>query len=268
MKNNTALNELYPLDNRNGKEAEFMLKKHADLDKMNAARTGCHDIWNAHMAVGANFCAHDIPYCPTTAKAIPDNIITWEEAKAIYKKRITCGDKDFKVNAFVCFYIDDYKFDGARGIWHDYKQALKVLCHFAGAITPDFSTYQDFPEPIKLYATYRMRLYGYWLGVNGLEVINNVRWGTSETWRYCFEGIPLNSIVAIGTVGGSPRKLDDRERFENGLFKMVEVLQPYTIIVYGSANYECFEKLKKQGITIVSFQSKTSKTYEGRKTDE
>ena len=244
------------------------LKNLQEQNIMKKPRSGNKDMWNAHMAKGARFCAHDIPFCPTTAKDIPAAIITWEEAKAIYKEHIAKKDYNFKINAFVCFYIDDCKFDGPRGIWHDYKQALKVLCHFAGVITPDFSTYQDFPEPIKLYATYRMRLYGYWLGVNGLEVINNVRWGTSETWRYCFEGIPLNSIVAIGTVGGSPRKLDDRKRFEEGLFKLVEVLQPHTIIVYGSANYECFEKLKEQGVTIVSFQSKTSKAYEGRKTDE
>lgn len=227
-------------------------------------RVGCKDIWNAHMANGATFCAHDIPFCPTTAKSIPAEIITWDDAKAIYKKHLSRKEYDFRVDAFVCFYIDDYKFDGTRGIWHDFKQALKVLCHFAGVITPDFSTYQDFPEPIKLYATYRMRLYGYWLGVNGLAVINNVRWGTSETWNYCFEGIPTNSIVAIGTVGGSPHKIVDRKRFEEGLFKMIEVLQPHTIIVYGSSNYDCFDKLKSQNINIVSFQSKTAKAFEGR----
>ena len=268
MKNNVAPNESYPLDNRHGKTSELILKKYADLGKMNAARTGCHDIWNAHMAAGAKFCAHDIPYCPTTAKAIPADVITWEEAKAIYKKRISGGDKDFKVNAFVCFYIDDYKFDGPRGIWHDYKQALKVLRHFAGVITPDFSTYQDFPEPIKLYATYRMRLFGYWLGKNGIEVINNVRWGTPETWEYCFVGIPMGSMVAIGTVGGSPRKHIDRKRFEDGLYKMAEVLKPHTIIVYGSARFECFEKLKAQGIIVISFQSKTSKAFEEGTQDE
>ena len=220
------------------------------------------------MAKNAKFCAHDIPFCPTTAKSIPTDVITWEEAKAIYKTHIAKKDYDFKFNSFVCFYIDDYKFDGQKGIWYNYKQALKILRHFVGVITPDFSTYQDFPEPIKLYATYRMRLYGYWLGVNDIEVINNVRWGTSETFCYCFEGIPAGSIVAIGTVGGSPRKLVDRKRFEDGLLKMVEILTPHTIIVYGSANYECFEKLRKEGITIISFQSKTARVFTRRKTDE
>ena len=113
-----------------------------------------------------------------------------------------------------------------------------------------------------------MRAYGYWLGSNGIEVINNVRWGIAETFNYCFEGIPANSIVAIGTVGGGPRKLADRSRFENGLFKMIDVLKPHTILVYGSANDACFDSIKNKGIKIVSYQSKTAKVFERRKHNE
>ena len=87
------------------------------------------------MAEGTTFSPHDIPFCPTTATELPDALVTWEEAKAIYKKNISVKS-DFKYDAFVCFYIDDYKFDGARGIWHNSKQTLKVLRHFAGVITP------------------------------------------------------------------------------------------------------------------------------------
>ena len=230
----------------------------------NIIRNGCKDSWNAFMCNGADFSKNDIPFCPTTAEIVPKDIKTWEEAKQIYKREVA-KDKDFYCNAFICFYIDDYKFDGERGIWTRYNFALKVIKHFAGVITPDFSTYQDFPFPLKIYNTYRMRAYGYWLGRNGIAVINNVRWGTEESYQYCFDGIPKNSIVAIGTVGGSPRKLDDRARFEDGLFKMVEVLQPHTIIVYGSANYSCFENLRERGIRIVSFKSCTAAFYDRRR---
>ena len=236
--------------------------------KAKNTRSGCRDVWNAYMVQGAYFAEHDIPYCPTTATELPHNIITWEEAKAIYKKYRIRKDSDFKEDSFVCFYLDDYKFDGPRGIWHDANHALKILRHFAGVITPDFSTYQDFPEPIKIFNTYRMRAFGYWLGRNGIHVINNVRWGTAETYRYCFTGIPQNSIIAIGTCGGSPRKLSDRKRFEDGLHELVERLHPHTIIVYGSANYPCFDRLKEQGITIVAYSSQSAKAFEGRKLHE
>ena len=231
-------------------------------------RKGCKDIWGAYMCDGASFSSNDIPYCPTTAKELPQDIITWYEAKAIYKKSIKNKKRNFKHNAYICFYTDDYRYDGPRGIWQDSDFALRIIRHFAGVITPDFSTYQDFPEPIKIYNTYRMRAFGYLLSTNGIPVINNVRWGTPESYKYCFDGIPQNSIVAIGTVGGSPRKLIDRKRFEDGLYEMVERLKPHTIIVYGSARYDCFEELKNQGINIVAFSSKTAKAFEGRKSNE
>ena len=234
--------------------------------KSNNVRTGCKDIWNAFMCEGATFSQNDIPFCPTTADCIPNSIIPWDVAKRSYKRAIERKDHDFREDAFVCFYLDDYKFDGPRGIWHDCAQALKILRHFSGVITPDFSTYQDFPEPIKAYNTYRMRAFGYWLGKNGIAVVNNVRWGTSESWRYCWDGIPKESVVCIGTTGGSPRKLIDRKRFEDGLVELVRILQPHTILVYGSANYPCFRELTVQGVGVIPYPSHTASAFERRRT--
>ena len=39
-------------------------------------------------------------------------------------------------------------------------------------------------------------------------------------------------------------------------------------IVYGSAKYNCFEKLKIQGINIIEFPSRTARAFEGRKSNE
>ena len=218
------------------------------------------------MCTEASFSPNDIPFCPTTAEHIPSSIIHWDEAKRLYRNAISRKDTAFFCDSFVCFYLDDYRFDGPRGIWHDSASALKVLKRFAGVITPDFSTYQDFPEPLKVYNTYRMRAFGYWLGKNGISVINNVRWGTSETWRYCWDGVPEDSIVCIGTVGGNPKRLIDRRRFEEGLEELVRVLRPHTILVYGSAKYPCFDRLIDRDIKVVSFPSHTASAFERRRT--
>ncbi len=98
------------------------------------------------------------------------------------------------------------------------------------------------------------------------EVINNVRWGTLETYRYCFDGIPENSIVAIGTCGGSPRKMINRKRFEDGLFEMIKRQNTHTVIVYGLAKYDCIEKLKEpikiqRRILISPLKNKLQKIY-------
>ena len=230
-----------------------------------AQRNGLKDVWGAFMCKGARYTSNDIPKCPSILTEIPKEILTWEEARQFHKKSVY-KNRSYFCDAFICFYIDDYKFDGSRtSIWLFPQRALTILKHFRGIITPDFSTYQDFPYPLKIWNTFRMRAFGYWIGTQGLEVINNVRWGTPETYSYCFDGIDSNSIVAIGTVGGSPRKLIDRKRFEDGLDVMIQQLSPHTIIVYGSADYPCITNLEEKGINVITYKSATAKYYEGRK---
>ena len=245
---------------------DYLKNKHLLIEReLKMAST--KDPWKSFMYRGAKLCKYDIPFCPITATTLQSDIVTWEEAKNIHTKALLKHDYDYTCDAFVCFYMFDNKFDGPRrGIWNDCKHVLEVLRHFAGVITPDFSTYQDLPEGEKIRNTCRMRAMGYWLGqLCGFAVINNVRWGTQETYRYCFVGIPSNSIVSIGTVGGSPRKKIDRNRFELGLYEMVKVLVPHTIIVYGSDRYPCFDKLRNEGIKIISFPSRTARVFAARK---
>jgi hypothetical protein len=75
-------------------------------------------------------------------------------------------------------------------------------------------------------------------------------------------------MLAVGTVASGIRLLKNRPLFENGLFHMVDVLRPHTIIVYGSADYDCFKSLRNQGIHLVSYPSKTCEAFAGRKQHE
>lgn len=229
-------------------------------------RIGMQDIWNAFMLNGAKYSSNDIPLCPTTAETVPTQLISFDDAKTLHKKEMRQKNSNYHVDAFIHFYIDDQKFDGKRSsIWLYPEKALEIIRHFSGIIAPDFSTYADFPEPLKLWNFYRMNAFGYWTGTLGIPTISNARWGTEETWRYCFDGNPTNSMIAIGTVASGIQLLKNRPIFETGLFKMVEVLHPHTIIVYGSANYACFDELRKQGIHIVSYPSKTNEAFARRK---
>ena len=229
---------------------------------LKATRHGIVDIWNAFMLGGASYDAHDIPFCPTTAKQIPKQLISWPEAKRLHKRAIRRGDKEYRIPAFIHFYIDDIKFDGAKSsIWLFPRRALKIIEHFDGIITPDFSMCQDFPEPQKLFAVYRMRTFGYWIGTLDIDVINNVRWGTSETWDYCYAGIKRHTVVAIGTAASGLKSKINRPLFEEGFFEMVTRLKPTAIIVYGSSNYDCFEKVRSIGIEIHQFDSDTSAAF-------
>ena len=215
--------------------------------------------WNPEMVKGAQF-DDDIPICPTYLSEFPKKIISWVEAKSIFYKKKKDGKDNYFLNYFVCFNIDDYKFDTSKGIWFSYKNALKILKHYKGIITPDFSTYDDFPKPIKYFNTYRMRAFGYACYKEGIEVINNVR-GSINDIDFCFKGLPQNDILFIGTVGSSIQYVDNRSDFEEWLSELVIKLYPHTIIVLGSANYSCFDNLKKQGIQVIQFDGETAKKY-------
>ena len=213
--------------------------------------------WNAFMVKDCSEWDNGMPFCKTLREEIPEDLITWDQAKSIFKKRFP-KNKNFKHKAYICFYIDDFLFDGIHGIWFDYNKAIEIIKHFSGIITPDFSTYADFPVSLKAWNTYRMRAFGYWCSTLGINVINNVRWSI-DTLDICFKGIPKNSIVAIGAVASRLKYLKNRADFEKYLIRMIEELQPHTILVYGSTNYNCFKSLWTSGIKIVSYPSRRNK---------
>ena len=132
------------------------------MNNENTPRAGCIDMWNAFMVKGAQFTlGSDIPLCPCTADQQPAELISYEEAKHLVKTTAK-HDSDYHRDAFVHFYIDDQKFDGKRdGIWQKPQEALEIIRHFSGIISPDYSTNADFPDPLKRYNTYRMRAFGY-----------------------------------------------------------------------------------------------------------
>lgn len=232
-------------------------------------RSGIKDIWNAFLVDGANWSVNDIPYCPTTATCIPHTLVSYRDAISIHNKAIQSGNKNYHVDAYVHFWIDDQKFDGVvEGIWSKPHKLLKLLRHFSGVITPDFSTCADFPDPLCRWNTYRMRALGFWLGKNGIAVINNVRWGNINTWSYCFDGIIHHSIIAIGTTASNPYIKDNRPLFEDGLLELIKVLEPKTIIVYGSAKNKVFDIIRSKGIHIIAFPGQTFSAFERRKGNE
>ena len=52
-------------------------------------RKGCYDIWNAFMVKNATFSyPSDIPFCPCTATSLPKQLISYDDAKSLYKKEI------------------------------------------------------------------------------------------------------------------------------------------------------------------------------------
>ncbi len=225
-------------------------------------RNGSKDVWNAFMVQNAEFTENDLPISYGT-KIIPKKLVSYDVAKNLFKRKLR-NEPDFHENSFIHFYLDDCKFDSKReNIWTFPEKVLDIIGHFDGIITPDFSTNIDFPIYVKQYNTYRMRSYGAYMSDQGIPFIHNVRWGYEDSWNYCFNGIPVGETVAIGTVASGIRELVNRDLFDNGFRRMIEVIKPPIIIVYGSSKYAVFREAEKQGIRIITFPSKTSLSFKG-----
>lgn len=159
--------------------------------------------------------------------------------------------KSRDTDQWVHFYIHDYCFER---IWNNPVQYLNSLKKFNGVITPDFSLYREMPLVMQMWNTYRNRTIGYWLQSNGVNIIPNIRWGDERTYSFAFEGIEKGATVAISTNGCIQKKVD-RKYFIDDLEKMVEELEPKTIVNYSRTPNDIFSIYVEKGIEIISIEN-------------
>lgn len=135
----------------------------------------------------------------------------------------------------VHFFIDDYQFDA---LWRNVDRYVDKLRQFQYVLTPDFSTYTDFPKAIQIYNHYRKHWVGAYLQEYGCRVIPTISWSTPESYAWCFDGEPKGGTLAVSSVG-CMNSAEKRSLFLSGYAAMVERLHPETIIFYGSVPEEC-----------------------------
>ena len=132
------------------------------------------------------------------------------------------------------FFIDDYQFDR---VWNDADRYLGVLRRFKAVISPDFSTYMDFPKAVQIYNTYRRQWCGAYWQENGINVIPTVRWMGEGSEEWCFDGIKKGSMICISTVGGFREKEVTKVWLE-GYQKVLDYVEPSFILFYGK-KHDC-----------------------------
>ena len=146
------------------------------------------------------------------------------------------------------FFVDDYQF--AR-FWNRPDNYLSMLANFDCVFAPDFSTYTDFPKALQIYNHYRKHwLAAYWQQ-KGIKVIPTISWSDEASFKWCFDGEPTNSTVAVSSVGTQQGKVV-RQRFINGYKEMLDRLNPTKIYFYGKVPQECQGNI----VQITAFQDK------------
>lgn len=91
----------------------------------------------------------------------------------------------------VHFFIDDYQFNR---LWPQIDRYTEMLLQFRYVMTPDFSTYTDFPLAIQIYNHYRKHWVGAYLQEYGINVIPTISWSTPDSYHWCFDGEPRGDL--------------------------------------------------------------------------
>ena len=84
-----------------------------------------------------------------------------------------------------------------------------------------------------------------------MNVIPTISWSTPDNFEWCFDGEPVNSVVAVSSVGAANSR-EKKALFLAGYNAMMERLQPETVLFYGKAPEECKGKI----VLIKAFHEK------------
>lgn len=126
------------------------------------------------------------------------------------------------------FFTDDYRF---VSVWNRPKQSIKLLHNFSAVFSPDFTLSFDFPDVINKWNHYRKMWVSAWWRSQGLHVIPVANWLDERSYSWCFEGMPLNSVIGLSAQ-------EIYEPYEISLFlkgfkEMERLLKPKLILMIG-----------------------------------
>ena len=143
-----------------------------------------------------------------------------------YSSRNERGKQHFGVH----FFEDDYKF--GNPIWNRLDQTTYSLRNRPYLFTPDHSLYVGPLSALNISSIYKSRFEGAFWTLCGYKVIPTVSWGDVDSFGYCFDGLPLHSVLAVCGTGicGNNGAI---ELWYTGLFEMEMRLHPISIIIYG-----------------------------------
>ena len=112
-----------------------------------------------------------------------------------------------------------------------YTYALKKS--HPNLIAPDFSQYADQSKALNVFNLYKNRFITAYWQQNGLNVIPSASWGNADSFEYCFEGLPQNSVIFVGALGVKHDK-DCVKLWRYGIEELERQLHPTMILIYGN----------------------------------
>lgn len=130
----------------------------------------------------------------------------------------------------VHFFVDDYQF---VRVWKNPDAYVGKLQKFQAVCAPDFSMYTDFPRVMQIYNHYRKHWVGRYWQSQGVNVIPTIGWSDHSSYEWCFDGDPVQSVVAVSSVGTQNNDISSK-LFNDGWDEMLKRLDPQLIVFYGN----------------------------------
>lgn len=178
------------------------------------------------------------------AKEPPKEMIQWDRRYDIIEPHETT----------ICFYCNDSGFQSIFARPHKYVEKLKKYQSVVGL---DASPYDNMPLVIQNSQIYINLATTYFYGINGIKIIPNVRLGDNRTYD-SLDAYPKNSLISIGT-NGFTHRLENRFVFAEQVQKIVDVLEPSGICVYGPVLDDIFAYVRLKDIPIYQYDSYSMK---------
>ena len=154
------------------------------------------------------------------------------------------------------FFLDDYQF---LRLWTHPDKYISMLSKFEYVMSPDFSTYTDFPKALQIYNHFRKHWLGAYMQMYGIDVIPTISWSDRESFEWCFDGEPVGGVVAVSSVGVMNSK-EWKALFVDGYNEMLKRLEPETVLFYGQVPEECTGNIVK----IKSFGEELTERKRGK----
>ena len=214
------------------------------------------DVYLAYLIKGARRTKTDnYPIIETwmVATEPPKEIIQWD-------RRQDVSDPN---NTGMCFYCVDPDFQPILG---NPKKYVEKLRKYNCVIGLDASPYDNMPLWVQKSQIGLNIGITYYYGANEIKIIPNVRIGDNRTLS-SLEAYPKHTLIAVGT-NGFTHKLEVRYKFAEQMRKVIDVLEPSGVCVYGPIPDEIFAYVKLKGIPIYQYDSYTMKENEKCKTQK
>ena len=129
------------------------------------------------------------------------------------------------------FFTADHRFRNKA--WFDLERFTYSIRKFDYYATPDFSMWRNAPtEYYNKEAVFKTRFVGAYWQQCGYDVIPTASWGGMNSFSYCFEGLPMHSVIAISGMGNSKNAFASDLWFY-GIQRLEDEKAPLLILVYG-----------------------------------